>query len=117
MGREVAPLLDLVKGVASPYVKFPKVSFHDYGHHHHHHHHRHRHLRRHHHDHDNLPQIWVDNYVFRLHCKLTALILFLSCTLGEIPQFNVYCDYIFLGLILIKSSLFSVNWDVLGGPY
>ena len=26
MGREVAPLLDLVKGVASPYIKFPKVS-------------------------------------------------------------------------------------------
>ena len=100
MGREVAPLLDLVKGVASPYIKFPKVSFDintittittvttittittistittitsiiflttikivdiTYAH-----------------------QIWVDNYVFRLHCKLTALILFLSCTLGEI---------------------------------
>ena len=77
MGREVAPLLDLVKGVASPYIKFPKVS-------------------------SDITttiifltintivdiiyalQIWVDNYVFRLHCKLTALILFLSCTLGEI---------------------------------
>ena len=82
MGREVAPLLDLVKGVASPYIKFPKVSS----------------------DITTITtiitiifltintivdiiyalQIWVDNYVFRLHCKLTALILFLSCTLGEI---------------------------------
>jgi len=55
MGREVAPLLDLVKGVASPYIKFPKI--------------------------------WVDNYVFRLHCKLTALILFLSCTLVSIGMY------------------------------
>ena len=107
MGREVAPLLDLVKGVASPYVKFPKVSFHDYGHHHHHHHHRHRHLRRHHHDHDNLPQIWVDNYVFRLHCKLTALILFLSCTLGKFLIFiikHVIIIIIIIFLIIFISS-------------
>ena len=28
-------------------------------------------------------QIWIDNYVFRLHCKVTALLLFTSCSLGN----------------------------------
>jgi len=28
-----------------------------------------------------LPKIWIDNYVFRLHCKITVLLLFTSCTL------------------------------------
>jgi len=39
----------LLKSLAAPYVKFPKI--------------------------------WVDNYVFRLHCKVTTLILFTSCAL------------------------------------
>ena len=32
-------------------------------------------------------QIWIDNLVFRLHCKVTALILFASCIIVSIGQF------------------------------
>ena len=30
--------------------------------------------------------IWIDNVVFRLHCKVTAFILFLSCIIISVGQ-------------------------------
>jgi len=32
-------------------------------------------------------KIWIDNFVFRLHCKVTALILFTCCVLVSVGQF------------------------------
>lgn len=33
------------------------------------------------------PKIWIDNSVFRLHCKATAFMIFVSCTVVSVGQF------------------------------
>ena len=33
-----------------------------------------------------LPNLWIDNVVFRLHCKVTAFILFLSSIIISVGQ-------------------------------
>ena len=32
-------------------------------------------------------QVWIDNFVFRLHCKVTVFILFVACVLVSVGQF------------------------------
>ena len=33
------------------------------------------------------PNIWIDNTVFRLHCKVTTFLILTSCTLVSIGQY------------------------------